>query len=294
MAARVRRLTVLTAVLLATGALLASATYAGSRDTNPPPAFPTIYVVYTMQCTFTIIDDDGKHLTSIPPGTYQIEVSTPVMFKLVRPGGVGVDDIAPNDFTGCKGWVQFQVTGPGVDLFTTLDSGCDAFLLLPAQNFKANATYTFQDLNQPALTRTSLSVASDGNAKAPAVNPYTKTSGKVTQSKDMVGENASPLKGRLTGTLTSGGNVSLTTRPLSGKGKPVLTLHKGRYQFVIQDKSAKSGFVLEQVAEGSKTKPKSLSSAKFVGNTSKGVVLQPGRWMYSSGSGKAFYFLVTN
>jgi hypothetical protein len=278
-------------VLLATGALLASATYAGSRDTNPPPAFPTIYVVYTMQCTFSIIDDNGKRLTSIPPGTYQIEVSTPIMFKLVRPGGVGVDDIAPNDFTGCKGWVQFQLTGPGVDLFTTLDSGCDAFLLLPAQNFKANATYTFQDLNQPALTRTSLSVESDGKASAPVNNPYTKTSGKTLKSTDPVGSlRAGPLKGRLAASLSTGGKVSLTTIPLSGKGKPVLNLHKGRYQFVIHDKSAKSGFVLEPV-EG---KAKILSSPKFVGTVKKGIVLEPGRWMYYTGSGKAYYFLVTN
>jgi len=290
MAARVRRLTVLTAVLLATGALLASSTYAGSRDTNPPPAFPTIYVVYAMNCTFTLIDDNGKHLSSIPPGTYQIEVSTPVMFKLVRPGGVGVDDIAANDFTGCKGWVQFQLTGPGVDLFTTLDSGCDAFLLLPAQNFKPNATYTFQDLNQPGVTRTSLSVQADGKAQAPSQNPYTRTSGKTLKSSDIVGSATSPLKGRLAGTLTSGGKVALSTIPLSGKGKPVLTLHKGRYQFVISDQSTKNGFVLEPL-EG---KAKSLSSGKFVGTTKKGVVLQPGRWMYSAGSGKAFYFLVTN
>ena len=27
--------------------------------------------------------------------------------------------------TGCRGWVQFQLTGPGVNLATTLDAGCE-------------------------------------------------------------------------------------------------------------------------------------------------------------------------
>src|SRR5215510_2422790 len=86
MAVRVRRFSIVIAVL-ALAATFASPSFSGSRDTNPPPAMPTIYVVYAMNCTFTLVDDFGKRVTSIPPGTYQIEVSTPVMFKLVRPGG---------------------------------------------------------------------------------------------------------------------------------------------------------------------------------------------------------------
>src|SRR5262245_29886949 len=196
MAVRVRRFSTLIAEL-ALAATFASPSFSGSRDTNPPPAMPTIYVVYAMNCTFTLVDDFGKHISSIPPGSYQIEVSTPIMFKLVRPGGVGVDDIAPNDFTGCKGWVQFQLTGPGVDLFSTLDSGCDAFLLLPAQNFKPGATYTFLDLNQPGVTRTTLTVDRDGSPQAPPSNPYTKTSGKGDKSSDLVGSARVPIIGTL-------------------------------------------------------------------------------------------------
>src|SRR5262245_40429075 len=90
-----------------------------------------------MNCTFSIFDDNDRRVTSIAPGMYQIEVSTPTMFKLVVPGGPGVDYIAPNDYTGCKGWVQFQLSGPGVDLFTTLDFGCTAFQLLSAEDRKS-------------------------------------------------------------------------------------------------------------------------------------------------------------
>src|SRR5438067_400409 len=153
MAVRARRAVTLTAVLTAAAVLapLGSA----ARQAGGAPALPTLYVQYTMNCTFGIFDDAGRPVNTIAPGNYQIEVETPIMFKLVRPGGVSVDNIPASDFTGCKGWVQFQLTGPGVNLFTTLDTGCDAFLVLPEQTFKANATYTAQDLNQPAVAHAS-------------------------------------------------------------------------------------------------------------------------------------------
>jgi hypothetical protein len=284
MAAQVRRFSVLIAVL-ALAATFASPGFSGSRDTNPPAAMPTIYVVYTMNCTFSLVDDFGKHISSIPPGNYQVEVSTPVMFKLVRPGGPGVDEIAPNDFTGCKGWVQFQLTGPGVDLFTTLDSGCDAFLLLPSQNFKPGATYTFQDMNQPAATRTLLTIDKDGTPPTPPTNPYTKTSGKGDRSQDLIGSARLPTIGTLNAMIGKSGKLSLTN-----KGKTVLTLKTGKYKFVVTDESTKGGFTIEPV-EG---KAKSLSGIKFTGKLSKGAVLKPGRWMYHSASGRSYYFLVTN
>jgi hypothetical protein len=284
MAVRVRRLSILIAVL-ALAAAFASPSFSGSRDNDPPAAMPTLYVQYTMNCTFSIVDDFNRHVSSIAPGTYQIEVSTPIMFKLVRPGGVGVDDIAPNDFTGCKGWVQFQLTGPGVSLFSTLDSGCDAFLLLPAQTFKAGATYTFQDLNQPAVTRTTLSVDDKGAPQAPPTNPYTKTSGKGDKSVDPIGMNRLPTIGTINAMIGKNGALTMTK-----KGKPVLSLRTGKYKFVVTDLSSKGGFIVEPV-EG---KPKNLSGIKFTGKLSKGEVLKPGRWMYHSGSGRTYYFLVTN
>jgi hypothetical protein len=285
MAVRVRRLSILIAVL-ALGATFASPGFSGSRDNDPPAAMPTLYVQYTMNCTFSIVDDFNRHVSSIAPGTYQIEVSTPIMFKLVRPGGVGVDDIAPNDFTGCKGWVQFQLTGPGVNLFSTLDSGCDAFLLLPAQTFKAGSTYTFQDLNQPAITRTTLSVDNTGSPQAPPTNPYTKTSGKGDKSVDPIGSARLPTIGTINATIAKNGALSMTT-----KGKSVLSLRTGKYKFVVTDLTTKGGFVVEPV-EGH---PKNLSGDKFTGKLSKGIVLKPGRWMYHSAvGGKTFYFLVTS
>jgi hypothetical protein len=280
-AVRMRRLSTLIAVVVVV-ATFAAPGFAGTRDTNPPAAYPTIYVNYAMNCTFTIVDDNKRRLTSIPPGTYQIEVSTPVMFKLVVPGGPGVDSINPNDFTGCKGWVQFRVTGPGIDLFTTLDSGCDAYQLLSAQSFKDGGTYTFQDLNQPATTRTTLSVDSSAPSWT-AQTPYTKTSGKGQTFKDLIGSARLPLIGTLSANLAKTGQLSL-----SNKGKNVVSLKAGKYRVVVTDRSSSAGIILEPVDGNAK----SLSGVKFVGKDSKAVVLTPGRWMYHTSSGKSHYFRV--
>lgn len=102
---------------LAVAAVLVPASGASSRA-GGAPALPTLYVQYTMNCTFGIFDDQGRPVTSIAPGNYQVEVETPVMFKLVRPGGVSTDNIAPNDFTGARQPVHAlrvrQVAGTGV------------------------------------------------------------------------------------------------------------------------------------------------------------------------------------
>src|SRR5215831_4905127 len=101
---------------------------------------PSLYVHYTLNCTFTIVDDAGKAVGSIAPGTYQVIVSTPVDF-----GGEYVS--GPGDMTACGGSVQFQLTGPGVSVHTTLDDGDASYGALTA-TLKASSAYTAQDLNQ--------------------------------------------------------------------------------------------------------------------------------------------------
>jgi hypothetical protein len=278
-------LTLIAALVVA--AVLTPAGLAGPRA-DGQPAFPTLYVKYTMNCTFTIEDDAGRRVTSIAPGTYQIEVSTPVMFKLVVPGGAGVDHLAPGDMTGCRGWVQFQLQGPGVDLFTTLDAGCDAFLLLPAQTFRANSAYTAQDLNQPGVTRTTLTTQASGAPTAPQ-SPYGPTSGKGTVVEDLVGSDietvrkAVPVAGTLNGGVSTKGALSLKL-----KGKPVSSLKSGRYRIVVLDETAKSEFTLQQLGK----KPVKLTALPFVGRKTVTVRLAPGQWKYYSGNGKAQFFKV--
>jgi hypothetical protein len=283
MAVRVRWVSSLAAALAA-AVVLVPLGGASSRDTGAP-ALPTLYVVYTLNCTFSIVDDAGHPVTAIPPGNYQIEVSTPIMFKLVVPGGPTVDRIAPDDFRGCKGWVQFQLQGPGVDVFTTLDTGCDAFLILPRQTFKPNSTYVAQDLNQPAVAHASFTTLATGTPATPK-SPYGTTHGGSVQ-KSLVGSQAKEeVKATLTGSLSPKGQLALTN-----KGKPVSVLKSGRYKFSIADQDAKASFILEAVNGGT---VKNLTTAPFVGKHSVTVGLTPGRWMFYANRGKASYFLVTN
>jgi len=285
MAVRIQRVSILIAVL-AVAAVLVPAGNAGLRA-EAPPVYPTLYVVYTMNCTFHIEDDNGKTVSSIAPGTYQIQVSTPIMFKLVVPGGEAVDRPAADDFRGCKGWVQFQLTGPGVDIFTTLDSGCDAFLLLGASTFKASSTFIAQDLNQPSVTRTVLTTKDSGAPPTPNT-PYSATSGLGTIIADLVGSKiVKPLK--LAGTLNGG--VSTVGKPtLTRQGKTVSTLEAGRYRITVLDETSKSGFTIQKLGK----KSVKVTGTTFVGKKSAIVTLKAGeKWMYSSGLGKAYSFRVT-
>jgi hypothetical protein len=282
MAVGARRALLLTAAMMAAAAVLAPLGTA-SRRAGGAPALPTLYVKYTMNCTFAIFDDFDRPVTAIAPGSYQLEVSTPIMFKLVRPGGVTVDNIPANDYTGCKGWVQFQLTGPGVNIFTTLDTGCDAFLILPEQTFRPNATYTATDLNQPTVAHATFTTLASGTPQLPK-SPYGATSGKGTVQQDIVGSAA--IKATLNGSVAA---KSLPT--LTNNGKSVSVLKTGRYKFTINDSSKNAAFVLEAVNGGT---VKDLTTAPFVGKHSVTVTLTPGRWMYYAFRSKAHYFRVTS
>jgi hypothetical protein len=283
MGVRVRFTLLLVAGLTAI-AILAPAGGAAGRD-NGHPAFPTLYIMYTMSCTFSIIDDHGSPVTTIPPGQYQIEVETPVMFKLAVPGGVESDNIAPNDWTGCKGWVKFQLSGPGVSVFTTLDSGCDAFLNLDAMTFKPSSTYTAVDLNRPGVTQTTFSTAASGTPLVPT-SPYGKTSGGSTQTELVGSDKALKLAGTLRGSLSASGKPALTT----SKGKAVSIVKAGRYQFHIVDLSKRDSFTLQPV----NGKAKDLTAVEFTGPHTVYVTLSAGRWMYYADSRRAVYFLVVS
>jgi len=288
----VRRAFILVGVLLAAAVFVPLGT-AARRAAAPQPK-PTINIKYTMNCTFSIQDDNGNTLTNIAPGTYQIFVSTPEMFKLVRPGGVGVDNIAANDFTGCKGWVQFQVQGPGVNLFTTLDSGCDAYLLLPQQTFKAGQ-YVFQDLNQPGTTRQTISVQPGGYTWVPAKNPYDVTSGKGSTQKDLIGSESGSSGTKVLGTLSGSVSARGGLTSLKLNGKPVKQLKHGRYKLAINDMSKTASFEVKALAGTDKGLNKDLTDYAFVGRHTVWFTFTPGRWVYSTGvKSKQNYVLVTS
>lgn len=247
----------------------------GASGARSTAILPTLYVNYTMGCTFSIVDDNGNPVTSVAPGNYQIDVRTPVPFGTIPKNY--------SDMTACKGMVQFQLTGPNVNIATTLTAGCEADEAYPA-TLQPNATYTAVDLNQPTVARATFSTTATGAAQK-VTSPYTTTTlGKGTTSTDIVGS-AVQSQGTLVGVLSSAGKLTLMQ-----KGKPVTKVMAGRYTFSITDRSTKSGFTI--LGPKAHT-PKKLTSNAFVGRKSVTLLLTTGRWTIMAGLAQVHFFTVT-
>ena len=248
----------------------------GAPATNSQ--LPTIYVMYAMNCTFQIVNDQGQPITSIAPGTYQVDVRTPLAFGTVPLANMGVTDM-----TACKGFPQFQLTGPGVNLFTTMTAGCEADKTFP-ETFAPSATYVATDQNQPTVARGTFTTLASGTPQT-AATPGTPWAGGTQSSQDLVGSGA--VLGTMQGTLATNGALKLTL-----SGKTVSKVPMGRYTFAVVDKSPKGGFVII----GPKgTIPTDVTGSRFVGKKTKTLKLTPGRWTYySSGMRDVHYIVVTN
>jgi hypothetical protein len=236
-------------------------------------AFPTLYVNYSMNCTFTITDDTGKAVTSITPGTWQVAVSTPGSFG-------GVDLTGKNDMTACKGSIDFKLTGPGVNLATTLNDGDGSYDMLSG-NFAASSTYVAVDGNQPSVARAQFSTSASGTTAGTAGG--SSSSGGASSSGGTSGGTKSATVGSLAGTVGSNGTLKLTY-----KGKAVTTLKPGKYTVTVVDTSTHSGFILHGKSSIA------ISPGPFVGKKTLVVDLKTGQWYFASTSGgKKTYFVVT-
>jgi hypothetical protein len=268
----VGRWTGFTTVAVLVAAVLVSSGSAGLRSRA---IAPTLYFMYAMNCTFTVVDDSGKPVTSIAPGSYQVDVRTPIQFgTLPLPS-------SPTDMTACRGVPQFQLTGPGVNLFTTMTAGCEADKVFP-ETFQANATYTAVDLNQPTVAHASFTTLASGTPTAPTV---TYGGGKSTGelSTDIVGSLA--VTGTLKATVNPDGKPALTR-----SGKTVSTLPSGRYKFAISDRDPKAGFMILGPTSHA---PTSLTGVAFEGTHSVTIKLTAGRWTYYTSLGTVHTFRVT-
>jgi hypothetical protein len=262
------------AAALAAAAILVPA---GSAVT----VYPTLYVNYSLNCTFTITDGNGNPVSSIPPGTYEVTVTTPMLFSQAN-----IQNLAPGDDTACKGYVQFSLSGPGVSLFTTLFNGCNSFEVLPASHFQPSATYTAQDNTNQAGSRTTFTTQATGAPVAPTA-PYSgQATGKGTSSTDIVGSGlkGAAFRGTLAAAVSSAGKLALTF-----KGKPVATLKAGSYKVSVLDKSPRAGFVLQEIRRAAAT----VTGKAFVGRKTTTIDLKAGQWFfYPRAGGAKSYFLV--
>jgi hypothetical protein len=257
-----------------TAALTAAAVLVPAGTARPRAVLPTLYIAYTMNCTFAISDDNGRRLTSIPPGTYQVLVTTPMVFADVDLSGIF-------DMTACKSFVQFQLTGPGVSLSTTLQDGDEDKEMLRA-TFQPSATYTAQDLNQAGVTRTTFSTQATGSAAVPT-GPTSSVSGKGSSQESLVGSAANPFRGALDAIVYKSGKLSL-----SRNGKTVSSLKTGRYTFSVDDESKTAGFTVKSL----RGKAVNVTTAVFVGSHAVTLTLAQGRWYFYWGSGKKTAFFV--
>ena len=269
MAVLIRGLWTFAAVVLTAAVLVIGG---GAALTTNQPTVPTLYFMYAMNCTFTIQNDAGATVSQIPPGTYQVDIRTPLAFGTVPLAGV-------TDLTACRGAPQFQLTGPGVNIFTTMTAGCEADKTFPA-TFQAGQSYTAQDLNQPSVTRTVFSIATSGSATVP---PPIIGTGKGSVEDPLVGSGVS--KATLTATLSAKGALTLTN-----KGKPITSLPAGRYSFTLLDKDPKAGLTI--LGPSSKA-PINLTGVKFVGKKTRALMLGAGRWSYYAGPRNFHYIVVS-
>src|SRR5690349_13494664 len=240
--------------------VLAAALFA-SGGANTATINPTLYFNYTMGCTFSVVDDSGNPVTSIAPGQYQIDVRTPVPFGTIPKNF--------SDMTACKGMPQFQLTGPGVNISTTLTAGCESDESYPA-TLQPSATYVAVDLNQPTVARASFTTLASGTPQK-ITSPYTNTNlGKGTPNQSIVGSALTAgTKATLAGALTPRCAVMRTM-----KGKPVTKLAPGKYTFAITEKSTRTSF--DRLCPKS-PKKQNLTGGAFVGKKSVAVTLTKGR-----------------
>jgi hypothetical protein len=246
---------------------------------------PTLYVHYTMSCTFTIIGDNGGPISVIPPGRYQILITSPEAFA--EPDLSGVAD--PN--YSCGGSLSFRLTGPGVSLHTTLEDG-DALADHLQVTFQVG-TYVAQEDRRPTVARSVITVstgaASTVEASGVGSTGGSSSGGANTTSNDKSNANSDPVgSGLVRGTLI--GNVSTVGKlTLKFKGKSVSSLKAGRYKVTVLDETGRTGFTIQKLGK----QPVNVTGTAFLGRHSVTLTLKAGQWFFYSSPAKKNFFVVT-
>src|SRR5205823_1643347 len=136
---------------------------------------------------------------------------------------------------------EFKLTGPGVNLSTSLNDG-DASQDTLQATFQANSTYVAVDQVNPA-TRLSFGTSSTqvGAVGGATTSGGSNSGGTTTTAKS--GPGSGDVIGNLVGSITAGGKVTLTY-----KGKTVGTIGPGKYAIAVIDKSKTVGLYIQQLS----------------------------------------------
>jgi hypothetical protein len=269
--------TSLRVALVTAVALWAATMVSGAPATTR--AEPVLTLSYTAGHALAVSTANGTTITAaaaaqVPPGSYQVVIT---------------DDAADES----DPVHMFQLSGPGVEVMTDLQGGDDKSELYN-ETLAANATYSFQDDDEPNLApvvfTTTSTAAAAGSAPANTPTVATSTTGssgaKSSSNSSVIGSDArpAPLRGTLAATVAGNGAITLRDG-----NKQVTSLNAGRYRLVVSDRSAKVGFVLQARQQPAHT----LSGGRFVGRRTSTLDLSAGQWFfYSTFTGRKRYFIV--
>jgi hypothetical protein len=236
------------------GLAVAAVLLAAVLATSARGANPTLTLTYAGG-KFTLTLSDGTAVgqgTVIAPGVYDILI----------------------DYEG--GAPLIQLSGPGlVFQWSELASSTQTRVLVP------DSSYTLSDGNpgsSPAI------VFRTGDASpTPAATTATTPSGPTESNGSVVGSALVTTAGTLDAGLAAAGRPTLTLH-----GTPVTQLRRGRYTLALVDGTPKAGLELRKAG----AQPQALSTRAFVGSRRLAVVLTPGRWTLSAGSGGQRSFVV--
>jgi hypothetical protein len=252
-------------------ALLVLAPGAHARTTAHTP--PTLFVNFYSNGTISVSLDDGTPVgstagtpTSIPAGYYQIMFSGP---------------------GGCSALPNFDLTGPGTTVVTSMSEGGVSKQSNNA-NFLPSSTYTWTDDQFPGVVHT-FTTTSQIVSTPPATNtsttPNLVNKGKAVSSQDVVGSAIVPLRGTLTGTISASGRLTLAF-----KGKSVAHLKAGRYRITVVDRSSSTGLVLRKPS----SKTLDVTGLGYMGTRSATVQFTKGTWRFGSSPGKTAYSIAVS
>ena len=185
-------------------------------------ADPTLYVKYTMTCTFGITGDNGATISVIPPGRYQVLVTTPVGFA--EPDLSGISD--PN--YACGGSPSWRMTGPGVNLHTTMEGG-DASAEQFQATFQAGGSYVALEEHAPGA-RVSFTVSSTAASTGGTSTGSSTGSGSTGSTGTGSTATGAKVLATLSGSVDTKGKLTLKR-----SGKAVSSLKAGRYTISVLD-----------------------------------------------------------
>jgi len=255
----------------------------GAGSATLAAGYATIYVNYT-GCQFAISTDTVASVPnggSIPYGSYQVEVTTQGSLSGVpiSCNGQSVDAI------------NFQLSGGGVTVATTLNGGDGQSATLGPYTFPASTSFTATDSATDAtpIMFTTSATAVSGPSGSSGV---TSTTGSSGPCGGLLGGSCSSSAPKVTDRGTLAASVSKAGKlNLIFKGKAVSTLTAGDYAVTVTDKSTKAGFVLKGAGHAAVT----ITTASFVGKKTATVDLTLGQWSYApkSGGAKTYFYVLS-